>query len=210
MVDHLCPECSQHFAKVQELLSQLDVTYVLDGRLVRGLDYYTKTAFEVLSGELGAQDALGGGGRYDDLIEILGGTPTPAVGFAAGIERLLMVLSREKQLQVSPRTLDLFVVVLGDDAKKMALKVLKQLRNKLVRCDTDFVGRSLKAQLRAADRLGARYALIIGEEELHRGKAILRDMDKSQQEEIDLNESVQEVCDRLARRSPKEEIDSRH
>ncbi|KPL18371.1 MAG: histidyl-tRNA synthetase [candidate division Zixibacteria bacterium SM23_81] len=202
MIDHLCPECSRHFAKVQELLSQLDVAYVLDGRLVRGLDYYTKTAFEVLSGELGAQDALGGGGRYDDLIEMLGGSPTPAVGFAAGIERLLMVLSREKRPRVSPRSLDLFVVVLGDDAKKVALKVLRQLRHKLVRCDTDFVGRSLKAQLRAANRLGARYALIIGEEELHRGKAILRDMDKSQQEEIDLNESVQEVCDRLARRSP--------
>jgi histidyl-tRNA synthetase len=92
----------------------------------------------------------------------------------------------------------------------VALKVLKQLRHKFVRCDTDFVGRSLKAQLRAANRLGARYALIIGEDELHRGKAILRDMDKSQQEEIDLDESVGEVCDRLARRSPKEEIDSRH
>jgi histidyl-tRNA synthetase len=210
MIDHLCPECSQHFAAVQELLSQLEVAYVLDARLVRGLDYYTKTAFEVLSGELGTQDALGGGGRYDDLIEMLGGNPTPAVGFAAGIERLLMVLSRQKRLQVSPKPLDLFVVVLGDEAKKVALKVLKQLRHKFVRCDTDFVGRSLKAQLRAANRLGARYALIIGEDELHRGKAILRDMDKSQQEEIDLDESVGEVCDRLARRSPKEEIDSRH
>lgn len=208
MIDHLCPECAQHFARVQELLSRLDIAYALDGRLVRGLDYYTKTAFEVLSGELGSQDALGGGGRYDDLIEMLGGNPTPAVGFAAGIERLLLVLSKQKGLQVSPKPLDLFVVVLGDDAKKVTLQVLEQLRHRLVRCDTDFVGRSLKAQLRTANRSGARYALIIGEDELSRGKVVLRDMEKSQQEEIDLDETVQKVCGRLAQRPPNEQVDS--
>ena len=201
MLDHLCPECSHHFAAVQELLTQLDIVYVLDGKLVRGLDYYTKTAFEVVSGELGAQDALGGGGRYDDLIEMLGGRPTPAVGFAAGIERLLLVLSKQKGLQVSPKPLDLFVVILGDAAKRVALKVLEQLRDRLFRCDADFVGRSLKAQLRAANRMGARYVLIIGEDELDRGKVVLRDMEGSQQEEIDLDEAIQKVSDRLVQRS---------
>lgn len=208
MVDHLCPECAQHFAGVQELLNKLGIAYVLDGRLVRGLDYYTKTAFEVLSGELGAQDALGGGGRYDDLIEMLGGNPTPAVGFAAGIERLLLVLSKQKKLRVPPRSLDLFAVVLGGHAKKVTLLVLEQLRRRLVRCDTDFIGRSLRAQLRVANRLGARFVLIIGENELNRGKAVLRDMEESRQEEIDLDETVQKVCDRLAQRPPAERVDS--
>jgi histidyl-tRNA synthetase len=207
MVDSLCPECARHFAGVQELLSRLNIAYVLDGRLVRGLDYYTKTAFEVISGELGAQDALGGGGRYDDLIEMLGGSPTPAIGFAAGIERLLLVLSKQKGPLISTKPLDLFVVILGDDAQKKALEVLEQLRHRLVRCDADFLARSLKAQLRTANRLGARYALILGEDELRKGKAILRDMEKSQQEEIDLHEMAQKVCDRLAQRSPLEQVD---
>ncbi len=208
MVGHLCPECAEHFSRVQELLNSLDIAFVLDGRLVRGLDYYTKTAFEVLSGELGAQDALGGGGRYDDLIEILGGKPTPAIGFAAGIERLLLVLSRQGGGQVLPETLDLFVVALGDDAKNLTLPVLEQLRHRLVSCDADFMGRSLKAQLRAANRLGARYALIIGEDELKRGKLVLKDMKRSQQEEIDLDEMVQKVCDRLAQRSSEKQSNS--
>jgi len=207
MVDQLCPECAQHFEGVQELLSSLGIAYVLDGRLVRGLDYYTKTAFEVISGELGAQDALGGGGRYDDLIEMLGGSPTPAIGFAAGIERLLLVMSQQKRLQISPKPLDLFVVILGEAAKKTALEMLEQLRHRFVHCDADFLARSLRAQLRAANRLGAQYSLILGEDELKRGKVILRDMEKSQQEEIDLVESVQKVCDRLAQRSPLEQVD---
>ena len=208
MVGHLCPECAEHFSRVQELLNNLDIAFVLDGRLVRGLDYYTKTAFEVLSGELGAQDALGGGGRYDDLIEILGGKPTPAVGFAAGIERLLLVLSRQGGRRVFPEALDLFVVALGDDAKNLTLRVLEQLRHRLVSCDTDFMGRSLKAQLRAANRLGARYTLIIGEDELKKGKLVLKDMKRSQQEEIGLDEMVQKVCDRLAQRSSEKQSNS--
>jgi histidyl-tRNA synthetase len=207
MIDSLCPECTQHFAEVQAHLSRLDIAYVLDGRLVRGLDYYTKTAFEVVSSELGAQDALGGGGRYDDLIEMLGGSPTPAIGFAAGIERLLLTFSKQKGVQISPKPLDLFVVILGADAQKTALEVLEKLRRRLVRCDADFLARSLRAQLRAANRLGARYALILGEDELKRGKAILRDMRKSQQEEIELHEMVQKVCDRLAQRSPQRQVD---
>lgn len=201
MVDHLCPNCSRHFATVQDLLAQLDIAYVLDGRLVRGLDYYTKTAFEVVSGELGAQDALGGGGRYDDLVEMLGGHPTPAVGFAAGIERLLLVLSKQRELEIPPPRLDVFVIMLGDAAKGATLKLLEQLRDKQLRCDADFLSRSLKAQLRAANRMGARYALIVGEDELKRGKVALRDMQRSQQEEIELDETIEKICDRLAQRS---------
>ncbi len=200
MVDHLCPECAGHFSEVQKLLSQMEISFVLDGRLVRGLDYYTKTAFEVVSSQLGAQDALGGGGRYDDLIEMLGGDPTPAIGYAAGMERLLMALTKDGGWQVATKPLDVFVVILGDDAKTLGLHLLEQFRRRQVRSDADFVGRSLKAQLRAANRMGARFVLIMGEHELHRRKVLLRDMEKSQQEELDLDGVVQEVYNRLAQR----------
>jgi histidyl-tRNA synthetase len=202
MVDHLCPECAEHFTRVSKLLDRLGIDYVLDGRLVRGLDYYTKTAFEILSGELGAQDALGGGGRYDDLIEMLGGDPTPAVGFAAGVERLLLVLSKQGISQVPDEPLELFVVALGERAKEVTMELLSELRQRLVRCDADFLGRSLRAQMRAANRLRARYVLIIGENELNKNKLVLKDMGKSQQEEIDLDETIDRVCDRLVQRSP--------
>jgi histidyl-tRNA synthetase len=198
MSDHLCSECRQHFERVQQLLGGLDIDYVLDGRLVRGLDYYTKTAFEVLSGELGAQDALGGGGRYDDLVEMLGGEPTPAVGFAAGIERLILVLSQRGSLPKTPETLDLFTVALGPEAQEAALKILAELRRRRIQADTDFLGRSMRAQLRVANRLGARFVLIIGEQELEKKKLVLKDMQGGQQEEIDLDEAVEKICRRLA------------
>jgi histidyl-tRNA synthetase len=198
MADHLCPDCAQHFARVQELLGGLGLEYVLDGRLVRGLDYYTKTAFEVLSGELGAQDALGGGGRYDDLVEMLGGRPTPAVGFAAGMERLLLVLSQRGALQIEPERLGLFCIALGQEAQSSGLKILEGIRRQGVSADTDFLNRSMRAQLRAANRLRARYVLIIGEQELKKKKLILKDMSGGRQEEIDLDEAVETICRRLA------------
>ena len=194
MSDHLCPECSRHFARVRELLEQLALPYDLDGRLVRGLDYYTRTAFEVISGELGAQDALGGGGRYDDLVEMLGGSPTPAVGFAAGMERLLLVLSQKDLVGPQPDTVELFAVLLGARAQEAGLKVLEELRRHGIRAETDFLNRSLKAQMRAANRLEASYAIIIGEQELSKKRLILKDMKEGQQEEMDLDEAVEKIC----------------
>jgi histidyl-tRNA synthetase len=194
MTDHLCSECRRHFARVQELLDRLDLRYILDGRLVRGLDYYTRTAFEVISGELGAQDALGGGGRYDDLVEMLGGRPTPAVGFAAGMERLLLVLSQRDLIRSEPNGVDLFMVVLGALAQEAGLKILEGLRHRGVRAETDYLDRSMRAQLRAANRLGARYTLIIGEQELSENRLILKDMEGGQQEEMELDEAVETIC----------------
>jgi histidyl-tRNA synthetase len=202
MTAHLCSECDEHFDRVKGLLGELNIAFVLDGRLVRGLDYYTKTAFEVLSGELGAQDALGGGGRYDDLVEMLGGEPTPAVGFAAGMERLLLVLTQRGILTEGGDPLDLFAVALGQEAQEAALKILENLRGRRLRADTDFLGRSMRAQLRAANRLGARYVLIIGEEELRKKQLVLKDMEGGQQEEIELDEAVENICQRVARSTP--------
>jgi len=203
MSDHLCDECGRHFGRVRELLEHLGLPYDLDGRLVRGLDYYTRTAFEVISGQLGAQDALGGGGRYDDLVEMLGGPPTPAVGFAAGMERLLLVLSRKDLVPEQPDTVDLFAVLLGAPARQAGLKLLEQLRRCGIRAETDFLDRSLKAQMRAANRLGASYAVIIGEQELSKKQLILKDMKEGQQEEMDLDEAVEKICRTLGPAAPE-------
>jgi histidyl-tRNA synthetase len=194
MSDHLCADCGRHFTRVRELLDRLDLPYDLDSRLVRGLDYYTRTAFEVISGDLGAQDALGGGGRYDDLVEMLGGSPTPAVGFAAGMERLLLVLEKKSLVPPQPDTVDLFAVLLGERAQEAGLTILEGLRRCGIRCETDFLGRSLKAQMRAANRLGAAYTVIIGEQELSKKQLILKEMQEGRQEEMDLDEAVDTIC----------------
>jgi len=205
MSDHLCDECDRHFSRVRELLEQLELPYDLDGRLVRGLDYYTRTAFEVISGQLGAQDALGGGGRYDDLVEMLGGPSTPAVGFAAGMERLLLVLAQKDLVRPEPDTVDLFAVLLGARARDAGLKLLEQLRRRGIRAETDFLDRSMKAQMRAANRLAASYTVIIGEQELSKERLILKNMSEGQQEEMDLDEAVEKICRAMGSAAPKGE-----
>jgi len=204
MSDHLCGECDRHFARVRGLLETLALPYDLDGRLVRGLDYYTRTAFEVISGELGAQDALGGGGRYDDLVEVLGGSPTPAVGFAAGMERLLLVLSRKDLVPPQSAAVDLFAVLLGDRAREAGMKILEELRGRGIRAETDYLDRSMKAQMRAANRLEAPYAVIIGEQELDRKRLILKDMKEGQQEEMDFDEAVEKICRTVGPAAPED------
>jgi histidyl-tRNA synthetase len=163
------------------------VDYFEDPRLVRGLDYYTKTAFEIKSSKLGSQDTLCGGGRYDLLVEELGGPPTPAVGFAAGIERFILVLQMEEKFKFEEKKLNVFIAVLGDEAKLLALKLVRDLRQKNISCDTDYLQRSLKAQMKEANRQNAEKVLIIGEEEMKKGKAVLRDMQTGDQKEIELN-----------------------
>lgn len=190
ILSHLCDDCAAHFDRVKSCLGELEVPYEVDPHLVRGLDYYTRTVFEVVSPHLGAQDALGGGGRYDNLIGELGGEPTPAIGFGAGMERLILAVKQEGG-EISPTSrLDLYVATLGDQATMAGLKLLQQLRRQGVNCDTDYLNRSLKAQLRAADKLRARSVLIIGEEELSKGVALYRDMSTHQQTKVVLGERV--------------------
>ncbi len=188
MKDHLCAECSRHFAEVQALLQATSTPFIIDGRLVRGLDYYTKTAFEITSTALGSQDALAGGGRYDLLVEELGGKQTPGVGFAAGIERLLMVLSKVG-LQ---RTIDLrpvlFIVTIDEEARRWAFARAHDLRAKGVRVEVDYLGRSVKAQMREANRQETHYTVVIGGTELQSRSARLKNMQTGDEIAVNFNE----------------------
>ena len=169
------------------------VSYELDPRLVRGLDYYTRTAFEIAYPPLGAQSAVAGGGRYDGLVEELGGNPTPAVGFAAGLERVLLALEQQNLLPVQPPAADVFLIALGDAAAKAAFPLLHELRHGGVRALMDYAGRSMKAQMKQANRSGARYAVILGEDELAAHTALVRDMAESAQETCALDDLVEKM-----------------
>jgi histidyl-tRNA synthetase len=193
ILDYLDDDCKEHFQKVRSYLDKMRIEYILNGRLVRGLDYYTRTTFEIKSEFLGAQDTLLGGGRYDLLVSELGGKDTPAIGFAAGMERLFLVMELQKKFPVEDESLDLFIAPLGKEAKLKGLELLKELRTKGLKCDIDFLSRSLKAQMKEADRQKAKKVLIIGENELKKGIAVLRDMKSSEQKEIAFEKLTQEL-----------------
>jgi histidyl-tRNA synthetase len=171
--DYLCNDCAAHFARVLELLDRFTVAYEVRPKLVRGLDYYTRTAFEVAAVGLGAQDAVAGGGRYNGLAKELGGPDLPAIGFAIGEDRLLEVLPQDFGQDVRPRV---FVAALGEPARERAFTVVQDLRRKNLAAEMDFDGRSLKAQMSLADRLDAAYVVILGERELETGVAQVRPM----------------------------------
>lgn len=186
--EHLCEECSLHFASIHSLLEALDISYEVDGRLVRGLDYYTKTAFEITSTALGSQDALAGGGRYDLLVEELGGKSTPGVGFAAGIERLLMVLSKlgkNETVSISPA---LYLVGLDEAARIWAFQKAIELRRQGICAEVDYLGRSVKSQMREANRQQAQYTIVVGEREMRTKTAWLKNMRTSEETMISLDD----------------------
>ena len=193
ITDCLCDECSDHFARLKEHLANAGISFQHDPRLVRGLDYYTKTAFEIKYPPLGAQSAVAGGGRYDGLIEEMGGNPTPAVGFATGLERLLLALESQNLLPEKNRSVDAYVVALGEAAQSEGFKLLNQLRRAGLSAAMDFAGRSMKAQMKQANKLGARYALILGDDEIAQGVVMLRSMADSQQEKVALAEVIEKI-----------------
>ena len=193
ITDCLCDECSDHFAKLKEHLANAGISFQHDPRLVRGLDYYTKTAFEIKYPPLGAQSAVAGGGRYDGLIEEMGGSPTPAVGFATGLERLLLALESQNLLPEKNRSVDAYVVALGEAAQSEGFKLLNNLRKAGLSAAMDFAGRSMKAQMKQANKLGARYALILGDDEMAEGVVMLRSMSDSQQEKVALAEVIGKI-----------------
>ncbi len=176
MNEHLCEECAVHFASVRSLLDALNIPYEIDGRLVRGLDYYTKTAFEITSTALGSQDALAGGGRYDLLVEELGGKKTPGVGFAAGIERLLIVLNKLNKNKIVSSAPVIYFIGLDETARIWAFLKTSELRRQGVCAEVDYLDRSVKSQMREANRLHAKYVIVIGEQELKTKKAKLKNM----------------------------------
>ncbi|MCS7233720.1 MAG: histidine--tRNA ligase [Synergistetes bacterium] len=188
MVDHLCADCKSHFEDVKEGLDLLSLPYVLNPYLVRGLDYYTRTTFEIMSDRLGAQNALCGGGRYDLLAFEVGGIVVPAVGFAAGLERIIMVLEEEGLLKDIERGIDLFLISLGDEAKKQAFKLLYILRREGFSVDMDYMDKNIKAQMKLADQKKAKRVLILGEDELSSGVVKIKDMESGKQDEVPIGE----------------------
>lgn len=180
----LCDECREHFSKVCDFLHAANVDVEIDSRLVRGLDYYTKTAFEIHYTPLGAQSAVAGGGRYDGLVEEIGGAPTPGVGFASGIERILLALEKQNLLQAESDAPKVFIVAAGADEELYSFKLMTELRRKNISAATDFAGRSMKAQMKQAAKSGAKFALIIGEEEVNSGTVTIKNLETSEQEKI--------------------------
>jgi histidyl-tRNA synthetase len=180
-VDHLCEACATHFGAVRAHLDAWGIPWRLSHRLVRGLDYYTRTTFEILGQALGAQNALLGGGRYDGLVKSLGGPDRTGIGFAAGLERLVLALPEGAAGDPTPRV---FVAAVGEDARPEALRLLRELRQAGLAATMEFDGRSIKAQMKRADRIGARVTLIVGGDELAKGEVTLRDMRGSEQRAI--------------------------
>jgi histidyl-tRNA synthetase len=174
---------------LKQYLSECDVRFEIDPNLVRGFDYYTKTAFEIVHPDLGAQNSIGGGGRYDGLVEECGGPPTPGIGFGIGTERCLIVLDELGiELPIADERPAAYVIALGDAARPVAVRLLKELRSEGIAADMDYAGRSMKAQMRQADRSGARYALIMGDDEIDQRCITVKDMKEGGQQSIPVSE----------------------
>lgn len=183
----LCDDCREHFAQVQKFLSAANVNFEIDSKLVRGLDYYTKTAFEIQYTPLGAQSAVAGGGRYDGLVEEIGGNPTPGIGFAMGIERILLALEKQNLLAQKNISPEIFIVA-SNAAEIYAFKILSELRRKNIFAETDFAKRSIKSQMKQAAKSGAKFAAIVGEDEINSNTITLKNLETSEQENISLQE----------------------
>ena len=205
--EHLCEECNTHFEELKTLLDAANIQYNLNPRLVRGLDYYTKTAFEVQYTPLGAQSAVAGGGRYDGLVEELDGPHTPAIGFAMGMERLLLALEKQNLLPEQTVEPSAFVVALGDAAKVEAFKICQELRSQNIPVEMDGQGKSMKAQLKYANKINAKYVIILGDDELVKQEAIIRDMETSEQHVVPLMDASKKIYKRFSGMALKDLLD---
>lgn len=188
VLDYLCEECSDHFEKVKSYLDSAEIPYVVNPKIVRGLDYYTKTVFEFVTTSLGSQGTVCGGGRYDGLIEQIGGQHTPSLGFGLGMERLLALMAEQNIEIPLPPTCDLYIAGLGDEAQKKAFNLVKEVRETSLIAECDIVGRSLRAQMKYADKIGAKFSMVIGDEEIKNNKAILKNMETGEKTEVPLDE----------------------
>ena len=193
ILDFLSDESRAHLDAVQNALDDIGVEYELDSRIVRGLDYYTGTVFEISADGLGAQDVVVGGGRYNGLIEQLGGKSTPGVGFAAGIDRLVLAMSAQESPQETSQPIQVWIAAIGEEARPKAFALLNKIRQKGLRADMDYQGRGIRSQLKTANRLNAPYAVILGEDELARGEAALKNMSDGTQESAPLDETAERL-----------------
>lgn len=195
ILDYLCDECSGHFEKLKSYLTNLGIEFKINPKIVRGLDYYTKTVFEFVTTEIGAQGTVCGGGRYDGLIEELGGQHIPALGFAMGIERLLITMEKQGCPYLTPKKCDLYIATMGDAALEKAMTLAAELREFGYRAEYDLVGRGLKAQMKYANKIGAAFTMVIGDNELADGKAKLKEMSEGKESEIPIENKFAESFD---------------
>ncbi len=193
VLDTLGPECKAHFEELQNLLTAMEIPFIVDPGIVRGLDYYTKTVFEFISNDIGAQGTVCGGGRYDKLVDEIGGKHVPAVGFGAGMERLIIVRDAENEAALTPATRDIFIGFRGEEAKLEAFKLVNALRQEGISAESDHLARSIKAQMKYANKINARYSAILGESELENGEIQLKEMESGDAVTIPLSQFVQVV-----------------
>ena len=197
VIDFLCDDCKNHFEAVKANLNAMNIDFKVNPKIVRGLDYYTRTVFEFVSNDIGAQSTVCGGGRYDGLIAQMGGPQTPSLGFAMGIERLMMVLKAQNAELPEAPTCDLFIATLGENATLKASALCKELRDEGYKAETDICGRGLKAQMKYANKIGAKFTLVLGDNEVENGKASLKNMSNSSEKEINLNELTEELGEEI-------------
>ncbi len=190
MLDYLCDECSTHFEGVKKHLNSAGLQLTVNPKIVRGLDYYTKTVFEFISGDIGAQSTVCGGGRYDGLVGQMGGPEMPSLGFAMGIERLLMVMDSQKTAFPEAKVPDVYIATMGESAQLRATKLCMDLRSEGFTALCDVAGRSVKAQMKYADKIGARFSTVIGDDELSKDTCILKNMTTGEQQEVNLSDGI--------------------
>jgi histidyl-tRNA synthetase len=197
ILDYLCDECSEHFNKLQTYLKNLEIEYKVNPKIVRGLDYYTKTVFEFVTTDIGAQGTVCGGGRYDGLIEQLGGQKVPALGFAMGLERLLITMEKRGCDFLTPRNCDLYIAPMDEPAVEKAMLIAKKLREFGYWVEYDVVGRGLKAQMKYANKINASFTIVLGENELTSGKVKVKNMAKGEELELDLDDKFADRFDAI-------------
>lgn len=195
ILDFLCEDCNDHFKKLQEILTAMGIEFVIDTKIVRGLDYYTKTVFEFITNSIGAQGTILGGGRYDGLVETLGGQPTPALGFGSGIERLLLTMENSSCEFIEKNTCDLYIASMGEKAQNHAASLAMALRDEGFFTEYDLMGRGLKAQMKYANKINAKFTLVLGDNELETKQAKLKQMDTGEEIDISLDEKF---CDKFS------------
>lgn len=196
ILDNLCEECRVHFEGLKKGLDNLGIVYNVDKNIVRGLDYYTKTVFEFISENVGTQGTICGGGRYDGLVEACGGPSTPAVGFAIGIERLLMEMESQGVYIPPQKEIEIYIATIGEAADTFAEKLVYDLRAKQIPAEKDLLQKSLKAQMKYADKIGAKFTVVLGEDEVNSNKAVLKNMKTGEQSEISLDNIHEEIINR--------------
>ena len=194
LLDNLCGACTAHFEGLRAGLENIGIAYNIDKNIVRGLDYYTRTVFEFVSENVGTQGTICGGGRYDGLVETIGGSPTPGIGFGLGIERLLLEMESQGIQVPEPSGMDLYVATIGDKAESFAQQLVYKLRSQGVGAEYDHMGRSLKAQMKYADKTGFSYIIVVGDDEIESNKAVLKNMKTGDQKDVSLDSIVDRLC----------------